>query len=326
MARIRASNLLQDYNNMSVSARPCVLTVAGSDSGGGAGIQADLKTFHAHGVHGTNAITAVTSQNTRAVTAVHGLPSRHIHSQLQALRDDFPIRAWKTGMLADARTIRAVAAGMAGTAADYVLDPVMISTSGASLLQASAVSALRNHLLPRATLVTPNLPEAAALSGLPLGRRGDLDRIAANLLDGGAGAVLIKGGHQRGPRVIDRLYVDGELHTFEHPRLARNGHGHIQSILRATDEANCAIRRRNLDACILRAAERRVPGPVERRLRNVHRRRRLWRRRFWRRRLRRRRLRIGQPAARRGRRPDLRRVRRPRARPCLLGPGRGRAR
>lgn len=253
MITIRATNLLQDYNNMSAPTRPCVLTVAGSDSGGGAGIQADLKTFHAHGVHGTSAITAVTSQNTRAVTAVHGLPSRHIHSQLQALRDDFPIRAWKTGMLADTRTIRAVAAGMAGAEADYVLDPVMISTSGASLLQASAVSALRSHLLPLATLVTPNLPEAAALSGLPLGRRGDLDRIAADLLAGGAGAVLIKGGHQRGPRVIDRLYVDGELHTFEHPRLARNGHG-TGCTLAAAITANLALGL-NLVAACRRAAD-----------------------------------------------------------------------
>lgn len=205
--------------------RPCVLTVAGSDSGGGAGIQADLKTFHAHGVHGTSVITAVTSQNTRAVTAVHSLPTAHIRSQIAAIRDDFPVSAWKTGMLADARTIRAVATGMAEHPGHYVLDPVMVSTSGAALLQTSAVAALRRLLLPLACLVTPNLPEAAALSGLPVRRISDLDRIAQLLLDEGAGAVLIKGGHQRGPEVVDRLYWNGERHEFVHRRLARNGHG-----------------------------------------------------------------------------------------------------
>jgi hydroxymethylpyrimidine/phosphomethylpyrimidine kinase len=225
---------------MSLAQRPCVLTVAGSDSGGGAGIQADLKTFHAHGVHGTSAITAVTSQNTRAVTAVHGLPAAHIRSQIAAIRDDFPISAWKTGMLADARTIRAVAAGMAGHPGHYVLDPVMVSTSGASLLQASAVAALRRLLLPRASLVTPNLPEAAALSGLPVRRTSDLDRIARLLLDEGAGAVLIKGGHQRGAQVIDRLYCDGEQHEFVHERLARNGHG-TGCTLAAAVVANLAL-------------------------------------------------------------------------------------
>ncbi|WP_386071237.1 bifunctional hydroxymethylpyrimidine kinase/phosphomethylpyrimidine kinase [Tahibacter sp. UC22_41] len=208
------------------SPRPSVLTVAGSDSGGGAGIQADLKTFQAHGVHGLSVITAVTAQNTRAVTAVHGIPSAQIQAQIAAVLDDFTVAAWKTGMLADARTIRAVARGMATAAtAAYVLDPVMIATSGASLLQASAVTALREHLLPLARVVTPNLPEAAALSGRPIRRTGDLDRIATDLLADGAAAVLIKGGHQRGVDVVDRLYCDGRLHEFVHVRLPRNGHG-----------------------------------------------------------------------------------------------------
>lgn len=206
--------------------RPCVLTVAGSDSGGGAGIQADLKTFHAHGVHGTSVITAVTAQNTRAVTAVLSLPARLIRAQIDAVRDDFPIAAWKTGMLADARTIRAVARGMRdAAAATYVMDPVMIATSGAALLENAAVSALREYLLPLARLVTPNLPEAAALGGRAIRRAGDFDRIAADLIADGAGAVLIKGGHQRGAEVVDRLYVDGGCREFVHPRLARNGHG-----------------------------------------------------------------------------------------------------
>lgn len=207
-------------------ARPCVLTVAGSDSGGGAGIQADLKTFLAHRVHGTSVLTAVTAQNTRTVASALALPPRIIRAQIDAVRDDFPIAAWKTGMLADARTVRAVARGMRdAVSAAYVMDPVMIATSGAALLEGSAVSALREQLLPLARLVTPNLPEAAALGGRALRRPRDFDRTAADLIADGAGAVLIKGGHQRGADVIDRLYLDGNCHEFVHPRLARHGHG-----------------------------------------------------------------------------------------------------
>jgi hydroxymethylpyrimidine/phosphomethylpyrimidine kinase len=218
--------------------RRSVLTIAGSDSGGGAGIQADLKTFLAHRVHGTSVITAVTAQNTRAVTAVHGIPSGHIH-----------IAAWKTGMLADARTIRAVASGMRGPDMPaYVMDPVMIATSGAALLQSSAVSALREQLLPLARLVTPNLPEAAALGGRAIRRAGDLERIARDLLADGAGAVLIKGGHQRGANVVDRLFCDGELHEFVHPRLARNGHG-TGCTLAAAIVANLALGQSLVQAC-----------------------------------------------------------------------------
>lgn len=228
--------------------RPSVLTVAGSDSGGGAGIQADLKTFHAHGVHGTCVITAVTAQNTRAVTAVHGIPASQIRAQIAAVLDDFPLAAWKTGMLADARTIRAVAARLTGTAVPYVMDPVMISTSGAALLQPSAVSALRELLLPQAQLVTPNLPEAAALGGRQIRRAHDLERIARDLLADGAGAVLIKGGHQRGALVVDRLFSNGELYEFVHPRLARNGHG-TGCTLAAAITANLALGQDLVKAC-----------------------------------------------------------------------------
>lgn len=221
--------------------RPSVMTVAGSDSGGGAGIQADLKTFHAHGVHGTSVITAVTAQNTHAVTAVHRLPPSQIHAQIAALRDDFAIAAWKTGMLADARTIRAVAAAMGGPGMPtYVLDPVMVSTSGAVLLDTSAVTALRERLIPLAHLVTPNLPEASALGGRRIRRAGDLDRIAADLLADGAHAVLIKGGHRRGAQVVDQLYCAGESHEFVHPRLPRNGHG-TGCTLAAAVTANLAL-------------------------------------------------------------------------------------
>jgi hydroxymethylpyrimidine/phosphomethylpyrimidine kinase len=223
------------------ASRPCVLTIAGSDSGGGAGIQADLKTFLAHRVHGTSVLTAITAQNTRAVTAVQAMPQRMIHAQIEAVRDDFRIAAWKTGMLADARTIRAVARGMRDAApAPYVMDPVMIATSGAALLENTAVSALREHLLPMARVVTPNLPEAAALGGRPIRRAGDIDRVAADLIADGAAAVLIKGGHQRGADVIDRLYCDGEYHEFVHRRLARNGHG-TGCTLAAAITANLAL-------------------------------------------------------------------------------------
>lgn len=225
------------------------LTIAGSDSGGGAGIQADLKTFHAHGVHGTSAITAVTAQNTRAVTAVHGLPAATIQAQIAALRDDFRVAAWKTGMLADARTVRAVAAAMRGPGMPaYVMDPVMVSTSGAALLQPAAVKALREHLLPLADIVTPNLPEAEALGGRPTRRAADLDRIAADLIAEGARSVLIKGGHRRGGEVVDRLYCDGELYEFRHPRLRRNGHG-TGCTLAAAITANLALGHSLVEAC-----------------------------------------------------------------------------
>ncbi|HVJ61563.1 MAG TPA: bifunctional hydroxymethylpyrimidine kinase/phosphomethylpyrimidine kinase [Tahibacter sp.] len=205
---------------------PCALTVAGSDSGGGAGIQADLKTFHAYGVHGLSAITALTAQNTRAVTAVHSVPPAMIEAQIDALFDDFVVGAAKTGMLADVRTIRAVVRSLSrhGPPA-LVVDPVMISTSGAALLDPRAVDALRDLLLPRAAVVTPNIPEAQALTGRTIRRTADCDRVAADLLAAGAQAVLIKGGHRTGRTVVDRLYADGREYAFEHPRLARDGHG-----------------------------------------------------------------------------------------------------
>ena len=202
------------------------LTIAGSDSGGGAGIQADLKTFQAFGIHGLSAITALTAQNTRAVTAVHRTPPAMIEAQLDALFDDFAIGAAKTGMLGDARTIRAVVRALDRRGLPpLVVDPVMISTSGAALLDPRAVTAMRELLLPRAVLVTPNLLEAQALTGRIIRRDADCDRVAQDLLEAGAQAVLIKGGHRKGSTVVDRLYAGGHLHSFEHPRLARNGHG-----------------------------------------------------------------------------------------------------
>ena len=202
------------------------LTIAGSDSGGGAGIQADLKTFAALGVHGLSAITAVTAQNTRGVRAIHRVPIKHLRAQLNALFEDFPIGAVKTGMLGDAKTTRCVAREL-GTRkpAWLVLDPVMIATSGARLLEPDAIRVLRDELIPMADVLTPNLPEAEALLGIRIRAPRDRERAARALLDLGAGAVLLKGGHARGNAVLD-LYADahGTL-EFRHARLPIRAHG-----------------------------------------------------------------------------------------------------
>jgi hydroxymethylpyrimidine/phosphomethylpyrimidine kinase len=204
-----------------------VLTIAGSDSGGGAGIQADLKTFDACGRHGLSAVTCVTAQNTRGVCAVQALPARMLTAQIDALFADFRIGAVKIGMLGTAALVRCTAAALRRHAGPpVVLDPVMISTSGARLLDPAAVRALTREVLPLAAVVTPNLPEAEALTGLRLRRPTDFDRAAAWLRDAGARAVLLKGGHERGGRaVVDRYYdAEGRLEVT-HPRLALEGHG-----------------------------------------------------------------------------------------------------
>ena len=205
---------------------PCVLTIAGSDSGGGAGIQADLKTFMAHGVHGLSAITAVTAQNTRAVTAVHVVPTAIIGAQVEAMFDDFRIEAVKLGMLADAGVIRCVAALLRRyRPAWVVLDPVMVASSGARLLQPDALEALREELLPLADLLTPNVPEAGLLLGTSIGDAGDMGRAADALRALGARAVLLKGGHLAGDPVVDLLADEGGAIRFEHSRLPGEGHG-----------------------------------------------------------------------------------------------------
>lgn len=211
---------------MARSTPPIALTIAGSDSGGGAGIQADLKTFHARGVHGLSAIAAITSQNTRGVTAVHAVPLAHIRSQLSAVFDDFPIGAVKTGMLGNAATVRLVARAMRTRQPPWlVVDPVMIATSGARLLDADAVAAMVDELIPLADILTPNLPEAAALLGRPLRSARDFDRAGADLLALGAGAVLLKGGHAGGREVVDRYYDARGVLELRHPRLKIEGHG-----------------------------------------------------------------------------------------------------
>ena len=203
------------------------LTIAGSDAGGGAGIQADLKTFAAHRVHGLSAIAALTAQHTRGVTAVNVPPMDFLRAQLDACFDDFDIRAVKLGMRATAEVIGVVADALrAHRPATVVVDPVMVATSGAKLLEDSALHALRTQLLPLADVVTPNLPEAELLLGRAIPDILAMRVAAHDLLALGARAVFLKGGHlPDGGDVVD-LYVDqAGLTETSHARLSLDAHG-----------------------------------------------------------------------------------------------------
>jgi hydroxymethylpyrimidine/phosphomethylpyrimidine kinase len=206
---------------------PIALTIAGSDSGGGAGIQADLKTFHAFGVFGTSALTAVTVQNTLGVTGVHPIPVDTVRAQIRAVAEDLPPAAVKSGMLATAPLVRAVAASIAGHALpNYVLDPVMVATSGDRLLDEDAVRTIVDELLPLAAVVTPNLDEAALLVGEPVRTPDAMRRAARALVEMGARAALLKGGHLPGDALVDVLFDGAEFHEWYRPRLhTRSTHG-----------------------------------------------------------------------------------------------------
>ena len=212
---------------MTPSTPVSALTIAGSDSGGGAGIQADLKAFAAHRVHGLSAIAALTAQNTRGVTAVHVPPLGFLRAQIDACFDDFDIHAVKLGMLANAEVIHLVADVLEQRRpAHVVLDPVMVATSGAKLLEDSALQAMRERLVPLATLLTPNTPEAELLLGRRITHAGDAEDAAAALIQLGAGAVLLKGGHlHEGSRVIDRYFDGVSSEEFSHARLPVDAHG-----------------------------------------------------------------------------------------------------
>jgi len=202
---------------------PRLLTIAGSDSGGGAGIQADLKTFAAHGAYGMSVITALTAQNTREVRAVHEVPPEMVAAQIDAVLEDIGADAIKIGMLSSDGIVRAVADRLRFHLKDkrvpVVLDPVMIAKSGDRLLRADAVAALQAELLPLATLVTPNIPELEALTGLRVRTEGARCVAARGLVAKGP-AVLVKGGHAAGEEVVDLLLGrDGRAHRFAHPRL-----------------------------------------------------------------------------------------------------------
>jgi hydroxymethylpyrimidine/phosphomethylpyrimidine kinase len=207
---------------------PIALTIAGSDSGGGAGIQADLKTFAALGVYGASAITALTAQNTLGVQGVHMAPPAFVGQQIASVLADLEVGAIKTGMLGTGKVIGAVAEALAGhRQIPLVLDPVMVATSGDPLLADSAVETLKAQLVPMALVITPNLAEAARLLGDSVARsEPDMTDQARALHALGARAVLLKGGHGEGAEAVDLLYDGREMLRLARPRIAtRNTHG-----------------------------------------------------------------------------------------------------
>jgi hydroxymethylpyrimidine/phosphomethylpyrimidine kinase len=208
---------------------PVALTIAGSDSSGGAGIQADLKTFAAFGVYGASVVTAVTAQNTKGITGIHLVPSDFVTAQMDTIFGDLDVNAVKIGMVAQLATIDAIVAALMRFSVNrIVLDPVMVATSGDRLLPAGAGDALRTKLIPLAQLITPNLPEAAALLEEPIAsNEAGIEDQGRRLLSMGCGAVLIKGGHGQGMQSIDYLFSkDGGKLALAAPRIAsRNTHG-----------------------------------------------------------------------------------------------------
>ena len=205
------------------------LTIAGSDSGGGAGIQADLKTFSALGCFGMSAITALTAQNTRVVTGIFPAPPEFIGEQIDAVMDDIGTHAVKIGMLHSPEVIETVAAKLAQwNCPNIVLDPVMISKSGDKLLRDDAVTALKNHLLPLATVITPNLPEASVLLGREVTVKEEMEEAARDLAGLGAANVLLKGGHLTTDQSCDLLYLQDQDRLVEFPGVripTPNSHG-----------------------------------------------------------------------------------------------------
>jgi hydroxymethylpyrimidine/phosphomethylpyrimidine kinase len=213
--------------NSDVTAPPVALTIAGSDSGGGAGIQADLKTFEAFGVWGTTAITGVTAQNTVGVDDVLVLPPSLVKAQIGAVVSDLGVSAAKTGMLGSAAIIEAVAGAVSElSVAPLVVDPVLVTSNGDLLLERDAVGVLLRLLLPLAAVVTPNLPEAEALVGHPVHGTDGMAAAAEELAQAGPGAVLIKGGHLDSERAPDLLWAQGSATLLDGPRLpGRYNHG-----------------------------------------------------------------------------------------------------
>ena len=199
---------------------PVALTIAGSDSGGGAGIQADLKTFQAFGVFGTSAITAITAQDTQGVHGVHAVPTEMVKRQIQVVAADLAPGACKTGMLATAELVEAVAGSIRELGlANFVLDPVMVATSGDRLLDRDAEAAVTEALLPLATVVTPNLDEARILAGREIEGEAEMREVAELLVERGARAALVKGGHLEGGTVVDVLVDEAGTESWRHPKL-----------------------------------------------------------------------------------------------------------
>lgn len=206
---------------------PVALTVAGSDSGGGAGIQADLKTFTALGVFGTSAITCITAQNPNAVTGIEAVSPKLIAAQIKAVASSFPVAAIKTGMLFSAEVIHVVAKTLKTVnCGPLVVDPVMVATSGARLLKLDAMEALFREILPRATVITPNLNEAEILAGCNIKSLKDLQKAALIISKRFGTACLAKGGHLDGGKVVDVLCVETEFTLYTAPRVRLRGtHG-----------------------------------------------------------------------------------------------------
>lgn len=210
--------------------RAQVLTIAGSDCGGGAGIQADLKTFQMRGAYGLSVITATTAQNTLGVNDIFVLPETHVRAQIQAVAEDFSISAFKIGMLANAQMIQCVAEELAKVDFGYmVLDPVMVAKGGAPLLEQSALAAMKTYLVPRTHIITPNLPEAEWLTNKTIRNEADIADAAQILHDMGAKIVVIKGGHSeqaQSEMCVDYVFIDQQMHKLSAPRfLTTHTHG-----------------------------------------------------------------------------------------------------
>lgn len=230
---------------------PVALTIAGSDSGGGAGIQADLKTFEAHGVWGTSAVVAVTAQNTLGVQAFETLPPALVRRQILSVASDLGVQAAKTGMLATAELVGTVAEALTEIGRPpLVVDPVFVSKHGDTLLADDAVAALRDRLLPLATVVTPNLPEASALTGIDVTDRDGMLAAARSLARTGVGTVLVKGGHLAGEASPDLVFTGGEATWLEAERIpGRHTHG-TGCVLSAAITAELARGMDPPDACL----------------------------------------------------------------------------
>jgi hydroxymethylpyrimidine/phosphomethylpyrimidine kinase len=242
-----------------------VLIIAGSDSGGGAGVQADIKTVTALGGYATTAITAITVQNTRGVFGVHPIPLEVIEAQARAVLDDIGTDAIKTGMLGDAATVKLVGKLLEAAGVPAVIDPVMVAKGGQALLAADAVRAVVEHLIPRATLLTPNAPEAEVLTGIEVRSTAGLQRAGEALLAMGARAVLMKGGHIPGATVVDLLITPAAQTRFETGRIETR-HTHGTGCTLASACAAGLAQGLGLDASVARARDyvleaiRRAPG------------------------------------------------------------------
>jgi hydroxymethylpyrimidine/phosphomethylpyrimidine kinase len=218
------------------------LTIAGSDSGGGAGIQADLKTFAAHAVFGTCAITAVTAQNTLGVTAWEAMPADLVTAQIEAVAADFELGAVKVGMLANAAIVEAVAAAILELdLPEVIVDPVMVAKGGSRLLETDAIEAIKSELLPHTRVVTPNIPEAEALSGLEIASIDGMRKAAERILKLGPRVVLVKGGHLAGPDSVDVAVSAQQTFELRLPRVETSSTHGTGCTLSSAIAANLAL-------------------------------------------------------------------------------------